>query len=54
MPDQDDKCSKCNWSWDNLNATEDMKKGHCYMFQNKMDKCGKFRTIPPKSTTVLL
>ena len=45
MPNQDDKCSKCNWNWDNLNAKEDMKKGHCYMFRNKQDRCSQFFPI---------
>jgi len=41
-----DKCEKCNWNWDNLNATEDMIKGHCYMFKNKMKHCGQYCPVP--------
>ena len=44
-----DKCKKCNWDWSNLKGAEELyeekQKGHCYMFREKMDRCGQFCPI---------
>ena len=46
-----DKCKKCNWNWDNLKGIEEtdeeVKKGHCYMFREKMKKCSQFYHVLP-------